>query len=237
MKAGLGETAYPVTSLYFDSMDLMAFFEKADGQHFRRKIRLRTYHREFSRDDASYLEIKRRLDSVVIKDRLKVPADTFTPSIPMSALLRRIFEHAEPEGPTENEAHMMAGWLNLQPTALVRYQRYALVGKEDPNTRVTVDRNLEGIWSPPALLGPLNYRAIDNVLAQGMDGIAGKYSILELKSNYMVPAWFHDIVCELELMRTAYSKYFLVVWALRPQLVEDFRPLSRRVELASTGTG
>ncbi len=115
----------------------------------------------------------------------------------------------------------MTGWLNLQSTAVVRYRRYAWVAREDPSTRVTIDRNLCGTWKPPAMLGPLLLRSIDNVNATGTNGISGKYAILELKCNQNIPHWFHQVVQELELMRTAYSKYYLVVLALRPELLED----------------
>src|SRR5690242_2197936 len=68
VKEGLGRTRYPVTSLYFDSYDLAAWREKEDGQFYRRKIRLRTYTEEFAEDTPCFLEIKRRLDTVVLKD-------------------------------------------------------------------------------------------------------------------------------------------------------------------------
>src|SRR3954453_20161814 len=67
VKEGHGHTRYPVTSLYFDSYDLAAWREKEDGQFFRRKIRLRTYTEQFSEQTPCFLEIKRRLDAVVLK--------------------------------------------------------------------------------------------------------------------------------------------------------------------------
>src|SRR5947207_15583680 len=74
VREGRGRTSYPVTSLYFDSYDLSSFLEKENGLLFRRKIRLRTYEQAFSRNAPCFIEIKRRLDSVVIKDRLPLPA-------------------------------------------------------------------------------------------------------------------------------------------------------------------
>ena len=225
VKEGRGRTAYPVTSLYFDSWDLHAWDEKESGQFFRRKIRLRTYEDEFRTSDPSFLEIKRRLDSVVLKDRLTLPTGVVTPDIPMSGLLRHLLAHVEKrQDPTLGEGEFLRGWFNLQPAALVRYQRLALVGKEDPNTRVTVDRHLQGTWRPGHLLGTVPMRTIDSLIATGMDGVSGRYGVLELKCNNVVPSWFHRAVQDLELMRTAYSKYYLVVMALRPQIYEDCEP-------------
>ena len=95
------------------------------------------------------------------------------------------------------------------------------MGKEDPNTRVTVDRHLQGTWRPATILGTVPMRTIDSLVATGMNGISGRYGLLELKCNNVIPSWFHRVVQELELMRTAYSKYYLVVLALRPHIFED----------------
>ena len=224
VREGRGRTAYPVSSLYFDSWDMQAWDEKENGQYFRRKIRLRTYEDEFATGNPSFLEIKRRLDSVVLKDRLSLPTGVITPDVPMSGLLRHLLGHVDKPDRTFEEAQMIRGWLNLQPAALVRYQRLALVGKEDPNTRVTVDRHLQGTWRPAHLLGTVPMRTIDSLLATGMNGVSGRYGLLELKCNNIVPGWFHRVVQDLELMRTAYSKFYLVVLALRPQVFEDCEP-------------
>src|SRR3954447_20657018 len=90
VKERLGRTRYPVTSLYFDSYDLAAWREKEDGQFFRRKIRLRSYSEEFSADSPCFIEIKRRLDAVVLKDRLKLPAGVLTDDIDPTRLLEHL---------------------------------------------------------------------------------------------------------------------------------------------------
>ena len=54
-----------------------------------------------------------------------------------------------------------------------------------------------------------------------MNAISGKYALLEIKSNNVIPGWLHQAIQDMELVRTAYSKYYLVVLALRPSLIED----------------
>jgi hypothetical protein len=222
VREGRGRTSYPVTSLYFDSYDLQAFDEKEGGQLFRRKIRLRTYEESLAPENPCFLEIKRRLDAVVLKDRLGLPAGVLDPSIPVNRLLSHLFERTtEKDSPTYHEARMMAAWLNLQPTAIVRYKRLAFVGRDNPTTRITVDLNMEGVWKPPKVVGDIPLRSIGNINAAGMSGISGRYGMLELKCNRNVPGWFHRAAQDLELTRTAFSKYYLVVSALRPQVMED----------------
>ncbi len=221
VKEGHGRTRYPVTSLYFDSFDLAAWREKEDGQFFRRKIRLRTYTEEFSTSAPCFLEIKRRLDAVVLKDRIGLPAGVLTPDVLPNRLLPHLLAHAEERNVTAHEAEMMRGWLNLEPSAIVRYQRTALVAKEDPNTRITVDHDIQGSFRPASILGAVPLRGVDNIIATGMNAISGKYAMLEIKSNNVIPAWLHEVIQDMELSRTAYSKYYLVVLALRPGLSED----------------
>lgn len=221
VQEGRGRTRYPVTSLYFDSWDLQAWGEKESGQFFRRKIRLRSYEEEFATEQPSFLEIKRRLDAVVLKDRIKFPSGSLTPDVPMGDLMQHLLRVAQARDATSEEANMMLGWLNLRPSALVRYQRLALVAAEDPNMRITVDHHIQGAWRPPVILGTVPMRHIDSINGTGLSGISGKYAILELKSNNVFPGWLHEVICELELARTAFSKYYLTVLALRPSLLED----------------
>jgi len=221
VKEGLGRTRYPVTSLYFDSWDLQAWDEKDGGQLFRRKIRLRTYEEAFSEVAPCFLEIKRRLDAVVLKDRIGLPAGVLDPDMPPGRLLRHLLALAKERDATALEAHMMLGWLNLQPAAIVKYQRMALVAKEDPQTRITVDHHIQGVFRPPTIMGDVPMRFVDNINATGMNAISGKYALLEIKSNNVIPGWLHQAIQDMELIRTAYSKYYLVVLALRPSLIED----------------
>jgi hypothetical protein len=221
VKEGLGRTRYPVTSLYFDSFDLHALEEKESGQFYRRKVRLRTYEEEFRTTSPVFLEIKRRLDAVVLKDRVRLPAGVLKAEMSPRRLLPYLLSQAHERDATALEAHMMLGWLNLQPTAIVKYQRMALVAKEAPHMRITVDHHIEGIWRPSTILGNVPMRSVDNINATGLNGIGGKYALLELKSNGGIPGWLHEAIQDMELNRTAYSKYYLVVMALRPEITED----------------
>lgn len=224
VKEGRGRTSYPVTSLYFDSYDLQALDEKADGLLLRRKIRLRTYEMEFSPETPAFMEIKRRLDAVVLKDRLALGA-AIDDREPPSRLLPHLLDICEDKkSKTYQEARMMAHWLNLQPTALVRYRRVAYVGRDNPKTRVTIDVDLQAAWKPPYVCGDIPMRSIGSVVAQGTDAISGRYGMLELKCDNMVPAWFHEALQDLELRRTAFSKYYLAVSTLRPHVSDDCFP-------------
>src|SRR3989338_6693012 len=76
--AGLPHGFYEVISLYYDSPRFFYYWEKIDGASRRKKIRVRTYRRNgkvFSQD--FFLEIKRKRDAVILKDRLALDSPGF----------------------------------------------------------------------------------------------------------------------------------------------------------------
>lgn len=208
---------YPVTSMYFDSWDLQAVFEKDAGMLYRRKLRLRTYQPEFSEDVPIFMEIKRRLDFVVMKDRMSLPPGVIRRGQSIEEVLRTVLAAGD-SGLTHSEAETLTAWYSLLPAALVRYRRFAFQGLDDHETRVTLDVDLEGKWRPQQIIdvGPL--RGLSTHIGSGSDGIAGRYGVLELKCNHAIPPWFHKLVQDLQLRRAAYSKYVIAVLSLRPGL-------------------
>lgn len=202
---GLAHTNYPVTSLYFDSVDLDAMEEKDAGLLSRRKVRLRTYTREFSERHPCFLEIKRRHDFIVSKDRLSLSVGHLKADLSMSDLLDHVLKKVEAREEVTAEAHLLRGWYNLQPSALVRYRRIPFVGRQEHRFRITIDTDLEGAWHPPHLLGVVP-----------MQMCTPGWSIVELKFNHAIPSWCHEIIQEFELNRISNSKYATVMRALQP---------------------
>ncbi|PIR53244.1 hypothetical protein COU76_02010 [Candidatus Peregrinibacteria bacterium CG10_big_fil_rev_8_21_14_0_10_49_10] len=204
VEEGRGRTQYPVTSLYFDSADLHSLYEKEAGLLSRRKVRLRTYEEEFSPNAYSFIEIKRRHDFIVSKDRLSLSIGQLNDSLPMSGLLDHLLKRVEATEEVTHEAHVLQGWYNLQPTVLVTYHRMPFVGMQDERFRITIDTDLRSVWKPSTFLG-------SHLYALCTPG----YSVMEIKSNHALPAWFHDIILDFQLTRTAHSKYSLSVENLR----------------------
>lgn len=199
-----GKDSYPVTSLYFDSQDLQSLREKDAGLLSRRKVRLRTYGSVFGIGSPCFLEIKRRHDFVVSKDRLVLPEGALKEDVSSRVFSSTLHSISDA---VALEAKMLAAWYGLQAMALVRYRRIPFVGRHDRRFRVTVDTNLEGAWRPPNVLG-----------FEGFHRCLPGESIIELKFNHAVPEWFHAIVQNMELVRVSNSKYATVVQSLRPSL-------------------
>ena len=217
MQEGKGRTVYPVTSLYFDSIDYQSLREKDAGLLARRKLRLRTYEEEFGERSVAFLEIKRRHDFVVSKDRLSLSVGHLNGIDPMGHLLSHLLSRVEASEEVAAEAQILKSWYNVQPTALVTYKRIPFVAKHDRKFRITVDHALGGVWKPSRLIGELPVRSC-------MSG----YCVVELKCNHSIPAWFHDVIQDFSMSRTAYSKYAMVVAGLEPLSIME-SPASARL--------
>jgi hypothetical protein len=227
--------SYPITSLYFDSIDLQSLFAKEAGWLSRRRIRLRTYAQTFAPGATAYLEIKRRHDFLVSKDRFPLTVTDAMLDDPRSpATLRRVFASArEQQHPAADEVMVMDAWFNLQPTALVTYDRIAFVARADPTLRLTVDRDLQGVWKPWSVTGDEVRRrcgihpVLPRLMSYGTRQAPGpnplrtnEHVIVELKFAHGIPAWTHQVIQTMNLERSAYSKYAVVVRSLLPNLFE-----------------
>lgn len=204
---------YIVRSIYFDSSELDFYYEKIDGLKIRKKLRVRTYNEQDSIDIA-FLEIKRRYEKVIYKERLKIPLDL----IEMICIDRK-----KPNGEiTFKELQCSYGnngfansrvidrflynldHKNLKPTLLVTYEREAYVGIIDQNVRVTFDKNVRTKIFP----------TIDEVFAEDdLTDVTNDVAILELKFNNFMPTWLRKATYHLNIQAQSISKYCMGIAA------------------------
>ena len=197
------EPRYPegiVTSCYYDTPQLDAYQESADGEFSKQKLRLRWYGHPIDPLAGVWLEVKLREGARAHKHRARFP----TAGAP------------HPLGVMIPAREQLAGWLRsveavestrlsptLEPTALVRYRRLRWQSG-DQRVRASLDVELRTapprgapIWLPIA------------------DG-----AVLELKSAGELPPQLARLG-RLGLRRAAHSKYALAVERLyggeRPQ--------------------
>ena len=193
---------YTVHSVYFDTLSLDYYYQKVAGIQHRRKIRVQGYN-EGEKDSSVFLEIKRKNNMAISKDRapllFKHITDLFasgdvgkyvlngngTPNAVEDA--RRFFYHVYRH--------------SLRPTVLIRYEREAFFRKFNSSLRITFDKNLRS--SPyPDLEGLFD----GNGTVSSLPG----HFILEVKfHDYIpsIPSWLKTILEDFNLERTALSKY------------------------------
>jgi hypothetical protein len=190
-------TGYEVYSLYLDSPDLVTCRATMTGQKNRFKIRLRFY--DDNPTSPVFLEIKRRVNTVILKQRAAVRRS----SIDRLLTGRRL---TWSDLITDDEKNREALYsfcrlcdkLNARPAAYTSYMRE---GYEPPNNnivRVTFDRQLRG----GPFRGKFGLDDQDQWVAPKLGGV-----VLELKFTDRFPHWMHTLTETFNLNRISVPKY------------------------------
>lgn len=205
---------YFINSIYYDTPEFDAYFEKIDGADDRYKVRLRFYGEVEEGTDlggvAAFLEVKHRHDNLIHKERLRVPGDILPAAgdgrINLLDLWDRIPEKARADAET---IHELVTRRPLHPVCIVSYYREPLVSRLDPTLRVTVDTSLRvqppGAWNRASLLN-------------GNLFLPPEMCVVEVKFHWAMPVWLVDICRESGLNLRRYSKYCAAIEQRFPQV-------------------
>ena len=187
---GKEDRQYSVRSLYLDNNLWDSYYENLDGLMTRRKLRIRAYG---AGESSHFMEIKKKVNSAVIKRRLPVHRDFFP------RMLAGDFDRDKDKNGFLSNFCFLKDHLNLKPQVLIEYEREAYMGIDASKTRVTFDRNVRAASCPHAMLYP-EFTSWNEVFQEGS-------IILELKFDGMMPRFLREIVRELNLSHEPISKY------------------------------
>lgn len=196
---GDGEGRYSVTSLYYDSPDYRAYWDKLEGHRFRRKVRVRVYgNQQVTPQTACFLEIKQRLNKTLRKKRVMLPYAAATALCEAGEAAEQALSSQETA--MVDEVHYLQQILHLQPACVVSYDRLAFEGSEqDPGLRITFDTYLKGrIYD----LSLLSQGAVESYFI-----LPPQWCVMEIKVNYRVPYWLTELVGRYRCTLRRISKY------------------------------
>ena len=207
---------YLCDTLYLDSLDMRLYRATIENEAVRHKLRIRTY----PGTNLVFLEVKRRIDEVIIKSRAMLGPEW-----------RDVLETANIDRVPEAQKKAVESFLSyyhasqlgpMVPTVLVRYEREPYTSLVDNYARLTFDRSLRyQVASDLVLHGDDRaWVPIDDPLAM-RGSTYTSLSILELKFEARAPGWMTRLVKSLELPRLAMSKYTRAVDSMM------MRPTSR----------
>jgi SPX domain protein involved in polyphosphate accumulation len=128
---------YPIVSLYLDSEDMQLCRESLRGHKNRYNLRLRTYTDE--PDSPRFFEIKRRINTIIVKSRARVmdrDVPTLLEGLPLPP------QNYTADMKTINQFQSYMNDIKARPAVLVRYMRQAYEGDSQNRVRVTFDRKL-----------------------------------------------------------------------------------------------
>lgn len=196
-------SGYAIASLYLDD-ELGSFYqETVEGRRERYKLRVRSY----SDDQGApvWLEVKRRVDGIVQKLRCPLPRAELAATL---AGHEQVLTRAPAaDRPALSEFMRLCRQRRAAPRCLVRYERQAFVGRDDPDVRVTFDRRLAAAVCREAIV-PLRDARYVEVPTGGV--------VLELKFDDREPNWLAELIQQVELRRRSFSKYCNSLDSLQP---------------------
>ncbi|MCX6953652.1 MAG: polyphosphate polymerase domain-containing protein [Verrucomicrobia bacterium] len=195
--AGRTIPAYPVHSLYLDSGDLHTYRATVNGDRDRYKLRVRYY--DESPDSPIYLEIKRRVDRCIYKQRARVRRE-FVPEILGGAWpsMRHLIKADARDFAALQKFCELLRRLGARPRARVSYDREAWTSEGNNAVRVTMDRVV--VCEPE--LEP----RLDTTFRHPVRPF-GEQVIVELKFTNRYPDWLQIMVRTFNLVQGSAAKY------------------------------
>lgn len=189
--------SYPVHSLYLDSPTLATFRHTINGNKNRFKLRIRFYdHRPGA---PVYFEIKRRMNSAILKQRGAVRREAVDRLLGGQLPEPSEIASSNPKHLTGLQTFLMRiTELQAGPIAHVAYLREAWMSPRDNSVRVTMDRQVRFEPDPTtrlctAMTDPIH--VFENRV------------ILELKFTGRFPDWWKELVRVFHLTQSSAAKY------------------------------
>ncbi len=184
---------YSICNIYYDTPTDELIRRSIEKPVYKEKMRLRSYGTPKDMDTKVFLEIKKKYEHLVSKRRIVLK---------LSDAYRYMNDGALPVSNSVNpqilsEMDYMRSIYELYPKLYLSYQRKALAGKEDPDFRVTFDKDIltrrENVFLEQGDYGT-------NILEPGK-------ILMEIKVLNAMPLWCARILSDAKVYPSSFSKY------------------------------
>ena len=193
---------YLVRSLYFDTPDYQAYYEKINGDCNRVKFRIRTYSETIENDPKIRVELKVRKGVMMEK------FSSFVTAAEYQEFMKKGFWALE-DNPVLDEVERNLHKKHLRPKVLVEYLREGYQTRSRENIRITFDDKVHSAFSKS--LFPQEKLFFRPHHPQTL--------ILEIKHYEKQPDWLRNIVQRHSLKMIANSKYVQGIEVASPEVV------------------
>lgn len=178
-----------ICNLYFDTPDYLLIRRSLEKPVYKEKLRLRSYGTA-KPDSTSFIEIKKKYQSVVYKRRISVE---YAKAIDYLLHGKKIIDTQI----SREIDYLMQYYGHLSPRVFLSYEREAFYGRGNHDFRMTFDENI--LW-----------RDEDLCLTKGAYGLPilqDGQVLLEVKTAFAIPMWLTTTLSELGVYKTSFSKY------------------------------
>lgn len=179
-----------VCNIYYDTPDWRIVRRSIRKPLYKEKLRLRTYGIPNS-DSYAFVEIKKKINGVVYKRRAYLR---------YANALDYLAGKCEPE--KKNQVTGEVDWFlhsyeGIRPAMIVAYKRTAFFGIDDPDLRITFDRDIT--WRTEKL-----------DISKGVSGnglLPHDKILMEIKMKGSMPLWLARCLSDNEIYTIPFSKY------------------------------
>mgnify|MGYP004444624999 FL=1 len=180
--------SYLIKSLYFDTIDNSAMYEKNDGVLMRRKFRIRYYD-----NDSSFIRLEKKMkhNNMTAKQQARITRMEY------NAIVAGNYDAVGNTHPLVIEFISLCKAEHLVPSVVVEYNRLAFTYPVS-DVRITFDRKIRsGMYTKDPIGNP---HAMMDVLDPGLQ-------VLEVKYNEVLPSAVAKVISGIPMRREAVSKF------------------------------
>ncbi len=187
-----------ICNIYYDTPDFRLIRNSLEKPIYKEKLRLRSYGR-VTDSQSVFLELKKKYKGVVYKRRISLPESQAASILSGNGQLDQF-------GQIGCELdYALHYYPNLRPAVYLCYDRCAFTCKDDPQLRLTFDRNILWRTEDLCLTAPIG----------GTPLLAPEQSLLEIKTASSIPLWLVALLEQQQLYKTSFSKYGTAYQALQ----------------------
>ena len=185
---------YSIYNIYYDTVHSDVIRHSISKPYYKEKLRLRSYKVPKKPTDKVFLELKKKINGIVNKRRVVLTLQE------AKDFVERGVRPPSRDYMSEQVINEIAYYLShevVKPAVYIGYTRKAFFSKNDPEFRLTFDSKI------------LTRR--ENLTLEsgyyGEDILKENQYLMEVKILGAIPVWFTQILSELEIYNTKFSKY------------------------------
>ena len=193
----LNSQSYKLYNIYFDSPNHELIRTSISKPPYKEKLRMRSYYPLRNDDDKVFFEIKKKYKGIVTKRRAtmkygEVKEMVRTRQLPPSHATAKYFDKQ-----VEKEILRMLTLYDLYPMVYIQYDRIALFGIDDPELRITFDKEIITRRNNLEFNGDTS----------GVDIMPPERILMEIKIPNAMPLWLARFLSDHQIFNSSFSKY------------------------------
>lgn len=203
---------HTIHTLYYDNEDFEVIRHSISNPEFKEKLRLRSYGQVENNQAPVFLELKKKVAGVTYKRRVKLFYQEA-----MNYL--RFGEKPRKQGQIFKEIDQYISTFEgkLRPITKISYDRLALIGKKDPDFRITFDFKIRYSLEQPDLSLKEQEEKQDFLNHHEEEMV-----LMEVKVLGAFPLKISRLFSELNIFQEKFTKYGnLYRWVLYPTWEQD----------------